>query len=270
MRRVQLPHEKVGSLEIHYLGVGGLSPIQRLLEQAKKEHFERYSNYIKVYYSESNNVIQQYAPEDAWCPPVMRRGKKIDTVCLDEELKKTIVKNLRDFIGYQTAKRFSSSGIPYRRGYLFYGSPGTGKTSLCKALAFLTGLEIFLVNITDIELTDHSLQKLFVSLPPRCIVLLEDVNPTQLRRNNNTETEDVKKKKGVSLSGMVTAIDGPLTCEGPILIMTTNFHKDDFPEELIRPGRIDKAFEFKKATENEALQLFQVIYSHRPKDQLKE
>jgi chaperone BCS1 len=131
-------------------------------------------------------------------------------------------------------------------------------------LAFLTGLEIFLINIIDIKLTDHSLQKLFISLPPRCIILLEDVNPTQLRRNNNTNTEDLKEK-GVSLSGIVTAIDGPLTCEGPILIITTNFHKDDFPEELIRPGRIDSAFEFKKATKNEALQLFQIIYSHYPR-----
>jgi chaperone BCS1 len=136
-------------------------------------------------------------------------------------------------------------------------------------LSFLTGLEIFHIIITDIELTDHSLQKLFISLPPRCMVLLEDVNPTQLRRNNNTDTEDAKKK-GVSLSDIVTAIDGPLTCEGPILIITTNFRKDDFPEELIRPGRIDSAFEFKKATENEALKLFQIIYSHYPRDQLKE
>jgi hypothetical protein len=51
------PYKKVSSLQIYYLGVGGLGLIQRLLEEAKKEYFERYGNYITVYYSESNNII---------------------------------------------------------------------------------------------------------------------------------------------------------------------------------------------------------------------
>ena len=35
----------------------------------------------------------------------------------------------------QSRQYYGDLGIPYRRGYLFYGTPGSGKTSLITALA---------------------------------------------------------------------------------------------------------------------------------------
>lgn len=42
-----------------------------------------------------------------------------------------------------------SPGIPHRRGYLFYGVPGSGKTSLIHALAGTLRLNIYVVNLAQ-------------------------------------------------------------------------------------------------------------------------
>lgn len=65
---------------------------------------------------------------------------------------------------------------------------------------------------------------------------------------------------GVTLSGLLNAIDG--ICSEPnghILIMTTN-HKDKIDEALLRPGRADMEVEFPLATTEQARQLFKFTY----------
>ncbi|PMD60270.1 P-loop containing nucleoside triphosphate hydrolase protein, partial [Hyaloscypha bicolor E] len=261
------PEKKAGGLVLHYFG-RSLTPIENLLKLAAKEDFERHRNDNLVVYPESEDMIRQCSPDDAWAVPIYRRGRSMDTVCMRQGLKDQILGDIQSFTSYKMQERYFASGIPYRRGYLFYGSRGTGKTSLYKALALRTGLRLYLVNVAELELTDNSLQKLFAGIPRRCIVILEEVDPTQLRRSNNVS--GIAKKNGISLSGLKSAIDGPLTPEGHLLIITTNFCPKDFPQELIRPGRVDLAIEFKKASVDEAIQLFKTAYLQSPEDELKE
>jgi len=193
----------------------------------------------------------------------------MNTVCMPKELRDRILDDIRTFTSSEARERYFTSGIPYRRGYLFYGPKGTGKTSLYKALAMFFGMRLYVVNVAELELTDRSLQKLFIGIPQRCMIILEEVDPTQLRRGNKEVNGD--EKNGISLSGLKSAIDGPLSPQGGhLLIMTTNFRPEDFPQELIRPGRIDLAIKFKKATIDEAIQLFKTAYLHCPESDLEE
>jgi MoxR-like ATPase len=41
-----------------------------------------------------------------------------------------------------------SQGIPFRRGYLLHGVPGSGKSSLIHALAGELGLDIYVVSLS--------------------------------------------------------------------------------------------------------------------------
>jgi chaperone BCS1 len=62
-----------------------------------------------------------------------RRKRPLQSVILDEGVKEKIVEDVRDFL--DSGKWYYDRGIPYRRGYLLYGPPGSGKSSFIQALA---------------------------------------------------------------------------------------------------------------------------------------
>lgn len=50
-------------------------------------------------------------------------------------------------------------GIPWRKGYLLEGVPGSGKTSLIHAIASHLDLDIYIVSLATAGLTDGILNK---------------------------------------------------------------------------------------------------------------
>ena len=59
--------------------------------------------------------------------------RPLHSVVLDEGERERILDDMKLF--NQSRQYYGDLGIPYRRGYLFYGTPGSGKTSLITALA---------------------------------------------------------------------------------------------------------------------------------------
>ena len=137
----------------------------------------------------------------------------------------------------------------------------------------------------DPTLTEEDLGMMFTNLPRRCVVLLEDIDAAGLNKRQETkekersEEEDAaskmgaeitkafkavrnsdKEKQGITLSGLLNAIDGVASHEGRVLVMTTNF-PDKLDEALIRPGRIDLRIPFTKATRAQITELFTRMYS---------
>ena len=55
------------------------------------------------------------------------------SVVLDKGVAENIKNDILEFLS--SKNWYSERGIPYRRGYLFYGPPGCGKTSFISALA---------------------------------------------------------------------------------------------------------------------------------------
>jgi chaperone BCS1 len=112
--------------------------------------------------------------------------------------------------------RYANRGIPYRRGYLLHGPPGTGKTSLTFALAGVFGLDIYVVSLLDSSITEEELGYLFRNLPAKCIVLLEDIDTAGLDRKPDTEDEkaaapEAKDKKGNNEANVVEALTKAIT-----------------------------------------------------------
>ena len=222
-----------------------------------------------------------------WTRAATRPSRPMDTVVLDHELKDHVLKDINEYLHPATPRWYSNRGIPYRRGYLLHGPPGTGKSSLAWAIAGIFGLDIYCISLVDPNLTEEELGMLFTNLPRRCVVLLEDIDSAGLSKrqgvkgadNLKAETEaskigdqitkafesvqksnDKKDKQGISLSGLLNAIDGVASHEGRVLIMTTNF-PDKLDEALIRPGRIDMKVPFTHATRTQVRELFTRMYS---------
>ena len=120
------------------------------------------------------------------------------------------------------------------------GPPGTGKTSLVKALCSYYNKDLYIVNL--INMNDNILRDALSSVPEGAIVVIEDIDAggIGITREVGTiaagpgETEFM----GTTLSGVLNAIDGVASGEGRILIATTN-HIENLDQALIREGRFD-------------------------------
>lgn len=84
------------------------------------------------------------------------------------------------------------SGIPYRRGLLLYGPPGSGKSSFIQALAGSLDYNICILNLSERGLTDDKLNHLMINAPERSFILLEDVDAAFKGRTSSDETGYVR------------------------------------------------------------------------------
>ncbi|EIW71579.1 hypothetical protein TREMEDRAFT_27280 [Tremella mesenterica DSM 1558] len=184
-----------------------------------------------------------------------RRKRELGSVILAEGVAERIESDVRGFLG--RGRWYAERGIPYRRGYLLHGPPGSGKTSFIQALAGALSYNICLLNLAERGLTDDKLNHLLGLVPERSIVLLEDVDSAFNRR---TQTSEDGFKSSVTFSGLLNALDGVASSEERIIFMTTN-HYSRLDPALIRPGRVDLQEHLGDATGEQARRLFVKFYS---------
>ncbi|KAI6751953.1 hypothetical protein SNK03_011908 [Fusarium graminearum] len=160
-------------------------PIKSLLKDAKTAYFldTRYKTAIfrpriKENRRESWSMWQQVA---------RRPIRPMSTVILENQEKHEVLRDINEYLHPATPKWYAFRGIPLRRGYLFHGPPGTGKTSFSFALAGVFGIDIYVISLQDPTISEEDLAVLFTRLPRRCIVLLEDIDTAGLRRPHNEE-----------------------------------------------------------------------------------
>lgn len=271
-----------------YLSCAGRNPtiIKDLLSEAQRAYVARDGNRTVIYRGQKS--AGEYWD---WVRCMARPPRPLSTVVLDAAQKKAFVDDIKEYLHPRTRRWYSNRGIPYRRGYLLHGPPGTGKTSLCFAASGLLGLTLYLLNLNSKSLDEDSLMSLFQDLPRRCIVLLEDVDSAGITKKRDeadktdstnesgnkplpppsntpagtttpetTKEECEKPPAGLSLSALLNVIDGVAASEGRILVMTTN-HAEKLDPALLRPGRVDMSVVFGYAETPDIKELFSAIYS---------
>jgi len=161
-------------------------------------------------------------------------------------------------IFFKSRDFYVSHGIPYKRGYLLFGAPGCGKSSLVSALAGKFGLNICLLQIGNRNITDNVLASLFLSAPPRSLILIEDIDTVFLDRTK------LNTNQGVSFSGFINALDGVGSAEGKVVFITTN-HEAKLDPALLRSGRIDKEYKIDYADKDEILEMYLFYFPDKVK-----
>lgn len=177
--------------------------------------------------------------------------RAMDTVILAGDQKERVIADLSRFL--RAESDYARLGTSWHRGYLFYGSPGTGKTSFARALASHFSMNIYYMPLGDMP-GDVNLISLVSDVPPRSIVLLEDVDVYAAARKREDDTPGT-----ASLSGALNALDGIFTPHGIIKILTTN-RRDALDDALIRAGRIDLEVEFDLTTSDQVARLWKLAF----------
>lgn len=174
--------------------------------------------------------------------PIRRPLRSLEPVTMPEAIKSNLVEDIDNYLSPAAEKYYANRGIPWRRGYLLYGPPGTGKTSLAQAIATHFKLDIYLLDLAQPKLNDESLADLFAKLPNSCLVLIEDMDSSGIRREkmcikkNHDDEQDAAK---VTLSGLLNVIDGAAAKEGRLLLISSN-EPDSLDSALVRAGRVDR------------------------------
>jgi len=193
----------------------------------------------------SNKTIVYRYSDRKWKPCKPQNKRPWSTVITQNNIKEDILEDVTQFL--EDEQFYGIHGVPYRRGYLLHGPPGTGKTSLVQSLVGKLDYGICSLNLSVPNMTDDDLIRCLSEVPNKCIVLIEEVDvavPSK-KRQKDIEAEKDKglspTKSNLTLSGVLNAIDGVASEDSQILIMTTN-HKDHLDPALIRPGRVDRDF----------------------------
>lgn len=181
---------------------------------------------------------------DSWYQGATAHKRALDSVTLRDGIREEIVEDMERFLAARAW--YEERGVPWRRGYLLFGPPGTGKSSLVAALASRFDMGVAMMSLAGFA-SDEAVVKAMRRQPERSILLIEDVDAAIGR--------DDKDRK-VTFSAVLNSLDGLAAPEGRIVVMTSN-HRERLDPALIRPGRVDLQLELGLATADQASRMFE-------------
>lgn len=210
--------------------------VLKLLEEARLSYERRRHNLLRV---------MRYG-FDTWQEGAFLPVRRLESVVLAEGVLERLVADILSFMDRE--EWYADLGIPFRRGYLLVGPPGNGKSSLVMALAGHLQAPLCPLTLANESVTDSTLADMMSNLPPRAIVLIEDIDALF---DGRTALQSGK----LTFSGLLNAIDGVSAGSSRLLFVTTN-HPERLDPALIRPGRIDQILELGNADRDQARRMF--------------
>ncbi|KAF8634654.1 hypothetical protein AX15_000794 [Amanita polypyramis BW_CC] len=244
--------------------------LKKLVLEAKREYEKDAEHRVHIFLADTVCCC--------WRWNGARHKRPMSSIVLQPGVKDMLLADCKDFLASESW--YAERGIPFRRGYLLHGVPGSGKTSLIHSLAGEVGLDIYVLSLSAKGMSDNTLATLMGLVPSRCIVLLEDLDaaftrsvsrdssstgvptaPTTSDSNNNNNSES--DGSTLSLSGLLNSLDGVAAAEGRLLFATTN-HIERLDPALSRPGRMDVWVNFTYATKFQAEGIFKCFFPHKP------
>lgn len=226
--------------------------------------------------------IEEFDPRSCTVP--MKQVPFTSTKTFDNmffEGKANLISYLNKFMNGKDT--YIKLGIPYTLGFMLYGEPGCGKTSIIKSIARYMNRNIIIIDTTKVTTRDK-LELLFTKYKDDSIFVFEEIDcgpwkniimDRNLKKANNAACQEssenhltmdlmkmvvdkidsnsnLEKKKDhsnekieLTLSDLLEVLDGIVDMDERVIICTTN-HKEVIDPALLRPGRIDHVIEFTK------------------------
>ena len=184
---------------------------------AIKKNPEILTTSLYTYEGDSWNRLKEYTPIP------------LENIYLPKEIKDNLITDLDTFF----AKKdwYVKKGITVKRGYLLYGAPRNGKSSIITAIAAKYSLYVYYLNLNSF-MSDAQLMKAIKNIPTGSIVAIEEIDTVWNKRS--AKSENCK----INIETFMNILSGSYERDGLIFIFTTNFI-DDLDEALIGDRRID-------------------------------
>lgn len=179
-----------------------------------------------------------------------REKRPLASVYTNNNISTMLKNDIQSFI--DSKKMYMDNNILYKRNYLLYGKPGTGKSSLIFALASEFNYKIKIIDLKSVRRIPDILQQ--ISNQEKIFYVFEDIDAlstTLMEREDKPESNKISEKKesprelvadshseGLDLSDILNVMDGLYTPEGAICFFTTN-HIEKLDKAFLRDGRMD-------------------------------
>ena len=161
-----------------------------------------------------------------------------ENLILPPAMKKEIQDDFHSF--FNAREEYERYGVPWKRGVLFHGAPGNGKTHTLKALINWLGQPCLYVKSFKAQYsTDHSqIREVFerARKTTPCLLVLEDLDSLINDKNR---------------SFFLNEMDGFAANTGIVVLATTNNPERLDPAILERPSRFDRKYAFGLPTPEE-------------------
>ncbi|KVH92741.1 AAA-ATPase ASD, mitochondrial-like [Cynara cardunculus var. scolymus] len=210
-----------------------------------------------------NRLRKLYTNNGAqWSHVVFEHPASFQTLAMDPVKKQEIIDDLTTFSNAE--EFYNRIGRAWKRGYLLFGPPGTGKSTMIAAMANFLSYDIYDLELTAVK-DNTELRRLLIETSSKSIIVIEDIDCSmdltgqrKKGKEEDEETTDPAKKAAkpppspendskaskVTLSGLLNFVDGLWSaCGGDRIIVFTTNHIEKLDPALIRRGRMDKHIE---------------------------
>lgn len=187
---------------------------------------------------------------------------KFDDVAGNYEAKESLME-IVDFI--KNPEKYRSLDARMPKGVLFYGSPGTGKTLMAKALAGEAGVPFYAVSGSDFVqvyagLGAGRIRNLFKKAKKsgKSVIFIDEIDAIGKKRmNGNLRGSDEGDR---TLNALLTEMSGFAEDSGIVVVAATN-RIDTLDSALLRPGRFDRQIEIMLPDRNARIDILKLYLS---------
>lgn len=215
----------------------------------------------------SGNRVMQFGKSRARLHTDDRKRITFDDVAGIDEVKEELVE-IVDFLKHP--KRYMELGARIPKGVLLFGSPGTGKTLLARAVAGEAGVPFFSISGSDfvemfVGVGASRVRDLFEQAKKNspCIVFIDEIDAVGRQRGAGYGGGHDEREQ--TLNQLLVEMDGFGVNEGIIIMAATN-RPDVLDPALLRPGRFDRQIVIDRPDLKGRLAIFKVHSKGKPLD----
>ncbi|WJX65549.1 AAA-ATPase ASD, mitochondrial [Trifolium repens] len=169
------------------------SYIQHVLEQGKAITLK--NRQLKIYTNNPSNNWWGYK-STKWSHTIFEHPARFETLAMEPTKKEEIIK---DLVKFKNGKEYYAKvGKAWKRGYLLFGPPGTGKSTMISAIANFMNYDVYDLELTTVK-DNNDLKRLLIETSSKSIIVIEDIDCsldlTGQRKKKKEKDNDENKDK---------------------------------------------------------------------------